>query len=910
MKHIFHPAAVTIFIIIFGYSFLNGQQFPPEDNPAERLEYERAMTADPSTGTVPQNIRNVELQFAKELTENAKILRKKSESSQAFFWSQRGPDNVGGRTRALAIDIANSRNLIAGCVMSGLWRSIDAGNSWVRTSKNDQNIGVTAIAQDKRSGKTNVWYAGSGEWAGISGSGSGGSNNTALVARYNGDGIFKSTDNGASWFVLPATQSNTPQKNDPFDFVYRLATDPSRMDDRVFAATIGGIWLSTNGGTSWKLTLGDTIASRMSAATDVVVSDDGIAYATLSTLDITGGRNVTTPGVFRSTDGVTWTKISPASFGTTFQRLVPALAPGSQHIMYILGSSMLYRYDARTGTWTNRSANLPRFSGLGGMFSTQGVWNIAIAVQPGNPDVVVIGGTSVYRSTDGFQTSNSSWIGGYNPDYAKLPEPMNWRDMMYPKHHPDIHLLFFDNANLLYSADDGGIHSTNNPLASTVTWKELNTGYFTGMHYTVAVQKKVPGSTAVITGLQDNSTFGSPADGKPWQWLAGGDGSFGDFLGTSNSGFITSAQGGYLCYTSVDSSTYIAYNIERMTFSGLSGGNGEGHLFNNPFIIDKRYDSIAYLLTTTRIIKHSNLFSPNRANLWKPLFNQHLSSLMLGSEVLSSMDQSIAGDSSKLVVGTNRGKVFLVENIDKIPTVRLITGSNFPASGGYLQCVAFDPSSADKIFAVFANYNIPSVFYTEDGGKTWEDVGGNMEEKPDGTGAGPSCRWIKIIRNNNKVRYLLGTSIGLFSTQLFEGSSTVWEQEGALSIGNAVVTMIDTRESDGYTAVATHGRGIFTAKMNLSDTGSNSADGFQLEECYPNPAKDYSLIRFSLPRTGSARLMLYDAIGRKVSVIVEGELPQGLHVARIETAVLAQGVYFCHLDFEGRTQTVELSVAK
>ena len=153
--------------------------------------------------------------------------------------------------------------------------------------------------------------------------------------------------------------------------------------------------------------------------------------------------------------------------------------------------------------------------------------------------------------------------------------------------------------------------------------------------------------------------------------------------------------------------------------------------------------------------------------------------------------------------------------------------------------------------------------------------------------------------------------MGLFSTETLAGQATVWRQDGAASIGNAVVTMIDTRDSDGYTAVATHGRGIFTAKLNLTDSGGAGADGFQLDDCYPNPATgEYAVTRFSTPANGVVRLTLYDAIGRLVAVIRDAEAPQGIHPVRIETAALAQGVYFLHLEFQGRTRTVIINVER
>ena len=45
-------------------------------------------------------------------------------------WSSIGPGNVGGRTRALAIDPVNPNNMYAAGVAGGVWKSTDAGDSW------------------------------------------------------------------------------------------------------------------------------------------------------------------------------------------------------------------------------------------------------------------------------------------------------------------------------------------------------------------------------------------------------------------------------------------------------------------------------------------------------------------------------------------------------------------------------------------------------------------------------------------------------------------------------------------------------------------------------------------------------------------------------------------------------------
>ena len=71
-------------------------------------------------------------------------------------WKSVGPFNVGGRTRAIALDVTNDNIIIAGGVTGGMWRSTDEGKSWQYTNGSDAVRSVTCIAQDTRPGKEHI----------------------------------------------------------------------------------------------------------------------------------------------------------------------------------------------------------------------------------------------------------------------------------------------------------------------------------------------------------------------------------------------------------------------------------------------------------------------------------------------------------------------------------------------------------------------------------------------------------------------------------------------------------------------------------------------------------------------------------------------------------------------------------
>jgi hypothetical protein len=137
----------------------------------------------------------------------------------------RGPYNIGGRTRALGIDITDESVILAGGVSGSMWRTSDGGSTWVNTTNPASIHNSTCLVQDTRPGQEDTWYYGTGEITGNSAGGSGGS-------PYRGDGLFKTTDNGQSWFLLPATATGLPQTLTWLDYVWNVATDPSNSSSR------------------------------------------------------------------------------------------------------------------------------------------------------------------------------------------------------------------------------------------------------------------------------------------------------------------------------------------------------------------------------------------------------------------------------------------------------------------------------------------------------------------------------------------------------------------------------------------------------------------------------------------------------------------------------------------------------
>ena len=197
-----------------------------EENKEARTAWDKMRLADPATGEIPLGISFLERQFAAQMPMAAQ------ERGGGGTWEVRGPWNVGGRTRALALDVTNPNHIFAGGVSGGLWESTDAGQSWQRRTPLNAHPGVVSITQDTRPGKTNNWYYISGEIVGTSASGG--------SAFYLGDGMFKSTDNGQTWTVINSTANGAAQLfTDVWQSGWRVVTDPiaPTNQDVLYAAT-------------------------------------------------------------------------------------------------------------------------------------------------------------------------------------------------------------------------------------------------------------------------------------------------------------------------------------------------------------------------------------------------------------------------------------------------------------------------------------------------------------------------------------------------------------------------------------------------------------------------------------------------------------------------------------------------
>jgi len=150
-------------------------------------------------------------------------------------WEYVGANNIGGRVTDVVVDPTQPNTIFISAAGGGIWKSTDGGMTYTPSWPNDYPQAIGALAR----GSDGTLWAGTGE-ANASGGG----------ITYNGDGVYKSTDNGVTWTNVGLANAG---------MIGRIAVDPTDPD-RVFVAAAGdiyaqggkrGLYRTVDGGDHW-----------------------------------------------------------------------------------------------------------------------------------------------------------------------------------------------------------------------------------------------------------------------------------------------------------------------------------------------------------------------------------------------------------------------------------------------------------------------------------------------------------------------------------------------------------------------------------------------------------------------------------------------------------------------------------
>ena len=345
--------------------------------------------------------------FALLLSGSAVLAQLPENTYQDLHWRMIGPFR-GGRTRAASGVPSQPNVFYVGQVNGGVWKSNDYGRTWnpIFDHESTQSIGAIAVAPSD----PNVVYVASGE----------GLHRPDLSV---GNGIYKSTDAGKTWTHMPGLEDGqqipalaVDPRNPNRLFAAVLGHPYGPSQER-------GIYRSTDGAETWQRVISK---DENTGGSDVEIdpSNPEVVYASLwevregpwedgNKFDGTGG------GLFRSTDGGSTWKPLKNGLPADLSQIYVAIAPSDPRRVYASlatasGKLGLYRSDDAGENWAKITDD-PRPAGrIGG-------GDLSIPrVDPKNPDLVYVASTVTMRSEDGGKTWSGFRGAPGGDDYQNL----------------------------------------------------------------------------------------------------------------------------------------------------------------------------------------------------------------------------------------------------------------------------------------------------------------------------------------------------------------------------------------------------------------------------------------------------------------------------------------------------------
>ena len=691
-------------------------------------------------------------------------------------WRSIGPINMSGRVADVEGIPGNPNVVYVGSASGGVWKTENGGLTFepIFDDQPIASIGDLALAPSN----PEVIYVGSGEA------------NTRNSVSF-GNGVYKSTDGGASWKHVGLTESRHISR------VLVHPTDP----DTVFVGALGhiygpneerGVFRSRDGGSTWERVL--YVDDRHGVADlDMDPNNPNVLFAAMWHFERkpwTHTSGSEEGGVWRSTDGGdSWTKLVeglPRLMG----RIGVKVAPSNSKVVYVIAESddgVLFRSDDRGDTFTQVSDDVRIVS--------RGFYYTDLRVDPVDEDRVYAIASRLFVSIDGGAT------------FRRISRST----------HVDYHSLWIDpeDPERIWQGQDGGVAVSYDRGATWEPIRNLPIGQF----YQVFHDDRQP-FYYLGGGLQDNGTWYGPSRTREpagilqddWRMMSFGDAYFVVPHPEFEDLFLSEYQAGGIVRTDMRTRQQVDVNPQPRRNDGGPVSELEYRFNWNAPIIASPHDPMTIYFAGNVVFKTTDFgdtwerISPDLTTndpdkmgeaggpVWKEntTAEYHCTIISLAESPVEPGLLWVGTDDGKLQLSRDGGSTWtdLTRYLRGVPEFSPISHVEPSRTDAGTAWVAFDRHMFDDLR--------PHVFRTTDYGATWTRVSGDL----------PAEGWVWVLRQDPRASDLLyaGTEIGLWATR--DGGAH-WERLHLSNLPTVAVhdLLIHPRAND--LILGTHGRAIW-----------------------------------------------------------------------------------------------------
>lgn len=790
----------------------------------ERME---VLSMDPATGkTHPERIMKIQEAWYKNVVNNDLKNYLRISQGKTIHWISKGPKSVAGRTRSLLFDPNDpaKNRVFAGSVGGGLWVNdniTNADSSWRLVENVPGNLNVSCMTYDPNNPK--IMYLGTG----------------GLHVKIGGNGIYKSTDGGKTWnhsfgsfgqnsrktvsgqIVVPGhyfVEDIKAWNHNGKTEIFATICNTFSLKVRAFYGEPNqyGLYKSKDNGNTWqKINIPPNDKQQNFQFTDIEIGADNSIW-------VGTGKNYFGSfggAIFKSTDGENFKKINTIPNLNRMEIENSATNPDKFYVLAENSDKMPVLFKTKDGFRTYQKVNLPKDSELQGKQDSfaghQAFYNLVVEADPNNDAHLYLGGINLFRSTDS----------GNN--FTKMSSRSE-RKITYV--HVDQHVMKFHptRPNEAIFGNDGGVYWTNQlRTANYGESKKIfprNLNYKVTQFYSCAINYK--NETFFVGGTQDNGTQFVASDDSEFnaKEILGGDGAF---CGISH-------KDDYMIASYLYNRVYVLYKLSENTPKKITNiyaiqqdlKNLEGN-FINPAILDS-YQKILYTNASVGMgfrTYQINVFKiSNTLETGQKTTPTKLRSIILRSEPTAFAVNPYNKNNTDLLVGTDKGSLFLVKNANKEnPTWLKIDFSHLLGS---ISDVEFGKNE-NTIYVSMYNYGTNNIYYTENQGRTWQLKEGDFPDIP---------VYCILPHPTSKDICFIGTELGVWATYNFTDSSPNWVRMYN-GMSDVRVTDLKFRAIGSKILAATYGRGFFIANLNLS---KYDKDGDGTIDTSDNCPEDYN----------------------------------------------------------------------